>query len=109
MSTTHPSNPAIVVLTKNGAPTDIIARLTSVGSYPLFYLTTDDQPICPQCVEDNFPAILAREPGWELMRHVNWENPHLDCEHCGERIESAYAEDETSEDTAPEKEKSVEG
>ena len=97
MSTTHPNNPAIIVLERDGAPTDVVAKFSSVGSYPILYLTKDDRPICPQCVQDNLPAILASEPGWDgLTHHVNWENPHLDCEHCGERIESAYAEDEAS-------------
>jgi hypothetical protein len=28
---------------------------------------------------------------------VNWEDPQLFCEECNERIESAYAEDESEE------------
>jgi hypothetical protein len=28
---------------------------------------------------------------WHL--EVNWEDPDLFCDHCGARIESAYAED----------------
>jgi len=32
-----------------------------------------------------------------LGADINWENPFLYCDNCGERIESAYAEEENPE------------
>ena len=65
-------------------------RFTSVGSYPIFYVTRRGQCLCPVCAGDEERAeqndpIVAQCP--------NWEDPAFYCDACGERIESAYAEE----------------
>lgn len=85
-----PSNPSEL---RAGA----LPSFTSIGCYPVFYFVTADTREtfrdascwCPKCCnteEDEDLSVVAAE--------VNWEDPDLTCEQCGERIESAYAEPE---------------
>jgi len=61
------------------------------GGYPLFYLTESNAVLCPEHAnaEGNYSDELI------VDGNINWEDPHLYCDH-GERIESAYAEDDNS-------------
>lgn len=95
---THKANPAIIVHTRVGEPTDTVAKFSSVGCYPVFYVTKDSAVLCAQCVQDNLEQCTdPDDPSWFIVAHdANWEDPHLHCEHCGERIESAYAEEEVN-------------
>ena len=93
----HPFNPSILV---NEAPNGAhdVARFAWPGGYPVFYITSDGAALCPSCVSEEIDQCCDPESGG---RHVvghaaNWEDAHLHCDHCGERIESAYAEDETA-------------
>lgn len=66
-----------------------LRSFTSVGGYPLFYVTKQNSCLCSRCATDNdqdFDPIVAVD--------VNWENPDLYCDECSQRIESAYAEDD---------------
>jgi len=73
------------------------------GRYPIFYFTLgsaigeDESYVeCPACARVLDRTTFAAE----IMRdEVNWNDPHLFCDDCGERIESAYAEDEAEEPT----------
>jgi hypothetical protein len=58
------------------------------GGYPLFFLDKENNVLCYDCAikEDYSYPIVAYD--------ANWEDPHLFCDDCGKRIESAYAEDE---------------
>lgn len=58
------------------------------GGYPIFYLDEGNNVLCPECTKDNDDFS---EPLVEYA--VNWESTNLYCNHCSERIESAYAED----------------
>jgi hypothetical protein len=60
---------------------------TMIGGYPLFYLDKGNNCLCPKCASDNdeFTESLTAVD-------ANWEDPDLYCDHCSERIESAYAE-----------------
>jgi hypothetical protein len=62
---------------------------TLIGCYPIFYLDSDNNCLCPKCASENDdftePLVAA---------DCNWEDPDLYCDHCSERIESAYAEPE---------------
>lgn len=77
---------------------------SSIGGYPLFFLTSDGEALSHAAVRENYRAIAAstREgmhDGWCVVGHcVNWEDPELYCAHTGERIESAYAERDTDPD-----------
>lgn len=73
---------------------------TSIGCYPLLWLTSDGGVLHPKCGLENFGQVARStrdksRDGWAFEAcDVNWEDPDLHCDHCGERIESAYAEDE---------------
>lgn len=73
-----------------------VALYTSLGSYPLLYLDKDNNVLCPTCAaeeEENAkdPDHWAR--GVEACG-INYEDPHLYCDECSTRIESAYAEED---------------
>jgi hypothetical protein len=72
------------------------------GGYPMFYVFRDGGCICPKCVNDNIELIDAdmrhgrvwnSHGGWAIdAADVNYEDADLHCDHCSERIESAYCE-----------------
>ncbi len=67
---------------------------TSLGSYPLFYLTADYAVLCPKCANEE-ASENHEEKQWKLVEFdVHWEGAPLGCEHCGALIESAYGDDE---------------
>jgi len=69
------------------------------GGYPLFVITTDGGCLCPDCVKSNWREIVSatlsrHNSGWQAAAaDINYEDPALFCDHCGNRIESAYAEE----------------
>lgn len=68
------------------------------GGYPIFYLTADGGSLCAACANGENGSEASEEhdapADWRLdASDVNWEDPALCCDHCGARIESAYAED----------------
>jgi hypothetical protein len=69
------------------------------GGYPLFYLCSDGGVLCPSCVTKERAQIFRSthehsRDGWAITAvDANWEDPFMLCDHCGKRIESAYAED----------------
>jgi hypothetical protein len=89
----HENNPSIYVL--DSSP-EVVSRYTSVGCYPLFYITDDSGVLCPGCVGDEIDQCCDEASGgWHVVgADVNYENTSLYCDHCGERIESAYADDD---------------
>jgi hypothetical protein len=63
----------------------MLPRYTSVGSYPLYYVTPGDYKVlCPACADEN--DLLSATDG-----HVSWEGS-LTCDACSEEIECAYPE-----------------
>jgi hypothetical protein len=70
------------------------------GFYPTYFVTSDGAALCHRCAKDNGKAICdairdGLRDGWKVeAQDINYEDPALYCDHCGERIESAYAEDE---------------
>lgn len=66
------------------------------GGYPLYYQTDQGTILCPghASVESDFNDEVITSVD------VNWEDASLYCEH-GERIESAYAEDEADQGDEP--------
>lgn len=74
-----------------------VRRYSSIGSYPLFAITSDGVALCPDCVNAERALIgtTTGSDGWCITAvTANWEDPELFCDHCGNRIESAYAEPE---------------
>ena len=69
-----------------------VTRFAWPGGYPVFYVTHDSGVLCPGCVEENREQCSdPYDHGWFVIGHdVNWEDPQLHCDHCGNHIESAY-------------------
>ena len=69
------------------------------GGYPMFAITSDGAALCHCCCHSERKLIGSTygTDGWNLVAlDVNYEDPALYCDHCGERIESAYAEPEVN-------------
>jgi hypothetical protein len=65
------------------------------GGYPLHAITSDGSCLCRHCcaTERLNIATTTGHDGWSVTAlAVNWEDPELCCDHCSERIESAYGE-----------------
>ena len=65
------------------------------GGYSLHAITSDGGCLCRLCcaTERLSIATTTGHDGWTVTGlAVNWEDPELFCDHCSERIESAYAE-----------------
>jgi YgiT-type zinc finger domain-containing protein len=65
------------------------------GGYPIFYLASDNGVLCPSCANEYKPGRDTEEQLKPVAADVNYEDPALFCEHCGKRIESAYAEEDS--------------
>jgi len=69
------------------------------GGYPMFAVTSDGASLCPHCCQTEHSSIgfTYGTDGWAIESlDINWEDPSLHCDHCGDRIESAYAESEAA-------------
>lgn len=72
------------------------------GGYPTFFVTSDGAALCFDCAMSEARRITAAirdglKDGWCVeAQDVNWEDSSLYCDHCSNRIESAYAEDEAA-------------
>lgn len=71
------------------------------GGYPVFFITADGGALAFQTVKDEIDEIKEAiedddtSGGWRVVAaDVNWEDPELYDDHTGDRIESAYAEDD---------------
>lgn len=78
-------------------PDGTLPAFTSVGSYPLVYLTVKDTVLCAGCAAEETDEPLA-------CADVHWEGEPLECEgdsdKCRGPIESAYGPVETQEPEA---------
>ncbi len=65
------------------------------GGYPLFYITIDYGILCPKCCNENKDLLSDEyDPQWYVIAYeVNWEDENMYCDHCNEKIESAYGDD----------------
>lgn len=86
-------------------------KYTSVGSYPTFFLASDGGALSHEAVRENI-FLVGRsmrdfnrpdkqyrysDPAWRIVDcGINWEDSELYCSNTGERIESAYAEDQAA-------------
>jgi hypothetical protein len=64
------------------------------GGYPLFAVTRDGACLCHRCTKSERETIgtTTSTDGWCVVAlETNWEDPHLYCDHCSTKIESAYA------------------
>ena len=71
---------------------------TSLGCYPKFFITSDGAALSHEAVRAEWRQVCDAvrngfANGWQVVAEdVNWEDPDLYCDHTGNRIESAYAE-----------------
>lgn len=63
-----------------------LPRYSSVGCYPILYLTRSNDCLCATCV-DNLDPDLDDTEG--VTAHANYEGPTY-CDDCGAEIEAAY-------------------
>ena len=70
------------------------------GGYPIYFVTSDGAALSFKAVRQEWRNIVSAHlqndtrGGWHIAgADINWEDPDLYCDHTGERIESAYAED----------------
>lgn len=61
------------------------------GSYPLIYISDWSNVLCAECARQ-----IAEDDPYETVSDVgvNWEDGHLRCDKCSERIPSAYGDDD---------------
>jgi len=74
------------------------------GGYPLYWITADGEPyeyrtVAETLLGDILNNMMKPEEDRDgyltpVALDANWEDPALYCAHSGNRIESAYAEDE---------------
>ena len=69
-----------------------LVKFTSFGCYPVLYLTKRGECLCADCANADEAKEYSDDP--IVAADANWEDPSLHCDDCGERIESAYAEDD---------------
>jgi hypothetical protein len=73
-------------------------KYTSLGSYPVFYITGDGESMCHDCVHFHYRDVsrAVREHsrnGWRVDACVvNWEETDMQCAHCNQLIPAAYGE-----------------
>lgn len=71
-------------------------KYSSVGSYPLFYMTADGGVLSYDSVCQNIWQVARAirngdDRQWRVVAvDVNWEDPNLYCDDSGEAIEAAY-------------------
>ena len=72
---------------------------TFPGCYPLYFITSDGAALSFEAVRAEWRQVCHSirhklSDGWRVVAlDVNYEDGNLYCDHSGERIESAYAED----------------
>ncbi len=74
-----------------------LRKYTDLGCYPVLYLDSRDNVLCAECAEESRSSEYTAEH--PVVADVNYGDPHLHCDECSERIESAYAEDDEDEET----------
>lgn len=77
-------------------------RFTSLGGYPLYFITSDGAALSFKAVREEWPQVCwswlhMADDGWRVVGcDVNYEDAELYCAHTNDRIESAYAEPENT-------------
>jgi len=81
-----------------------VPEFTEIGMYPLYYITSDNGLLCPDCVNSNLNLCRdkSNDQWFVVAQEVNWES-RLYCDACSKDILSAYdVVDEDNEDSLPE-------
>lgn len=64
-----------------------LASHTSLGCYPIFYLTAKGNYLCATCAEQSIGSDVD-DP--VVASDIHWEGEPITCDDCGIEIESAY-------------------
>lgn len=70
------------------------------GGYPMYFVANDGEALSFEAVKENYREILSatknkENNGWRIVGvDVNWEDENLYCVHTGNKIESAYGEND---------------
>ena len=70
------------------------------GGYPLYFITSDGAALSFETAKREFRAIADAirqhdNSGWRIVAcDINYEDDNLYCDHSGDKIESAYGQDE---------------
>jgi hypothetical protein len=70
------------------------------GGYPMYFMTNDGEALSFEAVKENYRQVLhatkyKENNGWRVIGvDVNWENEGLYCSHTGDKIESAYGDND---------------
>lgn len=62
------------------------------GGYPMFLLFQSGEPLCFDCAIKHYHHLNPEQWGAIVGTQINWEDEHLTCSHCNQKIESAYGE-----------------
>ena len=71
------------------------------GAYPCFFITSDGCALsfeAARAERRNIVESIAHglKDGWQIVAmDINYENPDLYCDHTGNRIETAYCEEDS--------------
>ena len=78
-----------------------LGQYTSHGNYAMYFFTNSWECICFKCAEkekENIVLAIQNQDNSSKLQvigaDINWEDSTLYCNECGERIESAYGEEE---------------
>lgn len=75
-------------------------QTTDLGGYPLYFITSDGEALSFGAARENFTQIVdsisnRHNDGWRIVgQEINHEDEDLFCAHTGERIASAYGNEE---------------
>jgi hypothetical protein len=76
-------------------------EFTSIGGYPLFFITSDGAALSFDSVKQNLVSVSDsiknhHNDGWRVVAcEVNWEDNELYCDHSGKRIDCAYGDNDS--------------
>ena len=62
------------------------------GGYPKFLVMNNSECLCHNCAKENYKLIVHSTgfDGWQAYGvEIDWES-EINCDHCGDIIESAY-------------------
>jgi len=72
------------------------------GGYPLYFITSDGAALSFDAVRSEYRQVINAvrhrlNDGWRVVAvDINYEDSDLYCDHTGQRIESAYGDDEVA-------------
>lgn len=81
---THGRSDRMIRLLQDLEEGEKLPSYTLFGCYPYFYIEYGNGLVCPDCAK--IEEVIDYD--------INWEDEDMYCDFCGEKIHSAYGEDE---------------